>query len=126
MLRSIIAFFYSYLFISLRRHVFVSNITNTRVYEHVYGVPTTDIQIKIKISESLFIVNYGKWAFFRLKRKLYKAELVELTAGITKNTYTAHYPPLSTGFYLDPLYPLAIIAYTHLDEYITKELKYGN
>lgn len=123
MLRSLLRLFISSLFLTIRRRVDVTKIVDNHVYEQTYDVLTMNAQYKIRISETIYLINYNSWFLPTLQRRIYKADLNYLVCGEVAKVYVEHYPRLGWGFALDPLYPLVVVAHKHLDNFLTMEYK---
>lgn len=124
MLRSLLRLFITSIFLSIRRHVDVTKIDDNHVYEQTYEVLTLGVQYKVRVSETLYLINYNNWFLPTVKRRIYKADLKYLVNGKVVKAFTDYYPLLGLGVMaLDPLYPLLMVAYKHLDIFLTKEHK---
>jgi hypothetical protein len=101
-----------------------TKIDDNHVYEQTYEVSTLGVQYKVRVSETLYLINYNNWFLPTVKRRIYKADLKYLVNGKVVKAFTDYYPLLGLGVMaLDPLYPLLMVAYKHLDIFLTKEHK---
>ena len=124
MLRSLLRLFITSIFLSVRQYVDVVKIDDNHVYEQTYEVLTLSAQYKVRVSETLYLINYNNWFLPTVKRRIYKADLKYLVNGKVVKAFTDYYPLLGLGVMaLDPLYPLVMVAYKHLDIFLTKEHK---
>ena len=124
MLRSILRLFITSIFLSFRRHVDATKIDDNHVYEQTYEVLTLSAQYRVRVSETLYLINYNNWFLPTVKRRIYKADLKYLVNGKVVNVFTDYYPRLGLEVIaLDPLYPLVVVAHKHLDIFLTKEYK---
>lgn len=123
MLRSLLRLFVSSIFLTARRHVDVTKVDDNHVYEQTYEVLTLSAQYIVRVSETIYVINYGNWFLPAVKRRIYKADLKYLVKGKVVNVYTEHYPRLGLGIAFDPLYPLVLVAHKHLDNFLMKEYK---
>lgn len=124
MLRSILRLFITSIFLSIRRHVDATKIDDNHVYEQTYEVLTLGVQYKVRVSETLYLINYNNWFMPTIKRRIYKADLKYLVNGKVVKAFTDYYPLLGLKVIaLDPLYPLVVVTHKHLDNFLTKEHK---
>lgn len=123
MLRSLFRLFLSSMYLSFRQNVTVSCVEDNYVYEQTYRVSDINAEYKIRISETLFTVNYNLLILPNLKRVIYDADLTYIVNGVVSKKFRAQYPRLTLGGDLDPLYPLAVVASTHLEIFLTTEEK---
>lgn len=123
MLRSLFRLFLSSIYLTLRQNVTVSRLPDKYVYEQTYRVPDINAEYNIRISETLFIINYNFRLFPKLKRVIYDADLTYIVNGVVSKKFRAQYPRLTMGGGLDPLYPLAVVASTHLETFLSTEEK---
>ena len=124
MLRSLLRLFITSVFLSIRRHVDATKIDDNHVYEQTYEVLTLSAQYRVRVSETLYLINYNNWFLPTVKRRIYKADLRYLVNGKVVNVFTDYYPRLGLRVIaLDPLYPLVVVAHKHLDNFLTKEHK---
>lgn len=123
MLRSLMRLFISSIFLSIRRNVDVTTILDNHVYEQTYDVLTMNAQYKVRISETIYLINYNSWFIPTIRRRMYKADLNYFVNGKVAKVYTEHYPRLTLLGGLDPLYPLVVVAHKHIDNFLTLEYK---
>ena len=104
MLRSLLRLFITSVFLSIRRHVDATKIDDNHVYEQTYEVLTLSAQYRVRVSETLYLINYNNWFLPTVKRRIYKADLKYLVNGKVVNVFTDYYPLLGLGVMaLDPL-----------------------
>lgn len=123
MLRSLLRLLYTTVYLSFRTNATTDIEYGSDVYEQTYNVGDDDAKCKITVSEIVFIINYNLFFMPKIKRKLYKADLVYSKNGVIERTFTGHYPKLNIGRGIDPNYSFIIIASLHLDLFFTSELK---
>lgn len=123
MLRSLFRLLLSSIYLSFRQNVTVSREPDKYVYEQTYRVSEINAEYKIRISETLFVVDYNFRLLPKLKRVIYDADLTYIVNGVVSKKFRAQYPRLTLGGGLDPLYPLAVVASTHLETFLTTEEK---
>lgn len=121
MLRSLIYLLITSFYISFRKNVDVKQKQDNHVYEQTYDVPLIDAKYIVRVSETVFTINYNFWFIPSVKRCIYRADLTYKVNGVIKNVFTAYYPSLIKGNSVDPLYPLVVVSSTHLENFLTKE-----
>ncbi len=126
MLRSLLRLFITSIFLSIRtgmwmrRRLMIITFMN-RLMKYRLWV----YSIKFGFPKRYTLINYNNWFLPNgLNVEIYKADLKYLVNGKVVKAFTDYYPLLGLGVMaLDPLYPLLMVAYKHLDIFLTKEHK---
>lgn len=121
MLRSLFRLFFSSIYLTYRQNVKVYKNEVKHAYQQTYRVVQHGAEYSIQITETSFTIDYKLFFMPKIKRVLYTAELKYTVNGEVVDTFTQSYPRLTLGGGLDPLYPLAVVADTHLDIYLSME-----